>query len=444
MLINSSGQVFAQYSLSQIAELAISEANLTTVQEFIREIFEPFEPTERHELLCTFKWHGLATTNFDRLVEKAYAKHADRLQNVVAFIDNNDRVDDKMRDLKAIQLLKLHGCITRTADPDAPLTLTPDQYVQHRHGRQRVFNMFEEWCYEHIVVFIGSSGKDSDLRQILLELDQQVSSRPKYFMVAPDMPEQVERLWIRKRVDVIRASFQEFMTAADAALASPFRAVTVATVLEDFPVSERFVKPNISLSEPTKRSLSLDVDYVKGVKIEGDVDAPDFYRGADLGWAPIAFNLDVRRGLVDSILVDHFIDKSRAKDGLQFVVVKAHAGAGKKTLLKRVAWDASHDYDCLCLYARPYGCISSAALSELADLVDERIILFIEDAPDRVRELMSLLSNIGPAANSLTIVATARTNEWNITCQDLSEFVTSEYELKYLSRQDIGGLLASP
>jgi hypothetical protein len=308
------GPGFAQYSLSQIAELAINEGDFTTVQEFIREMFEPFEPTQAHELLCTFKWHGLATTNFDRLVEKAYAKHADRVQNVVAFIDNADRVNDKMRDLNAIQLLKLHGCITRTANPDAPLTLTPDQYVQHRHGRQRVFSIFKEWCYEHIVVFVGSSGKDSDLRQILLELDQEVSSRPKYFMVAPDMPEQVERLWIRKRVDVIRATFQEFMTAADAALTSPFRAVTVAPAPGDFLISERFVRANISLSEPTKRALSLDVEYVKGVKIEGEVAAREFYRGADLGWAPIVFNLDVRRGLVDSILVDHFIDKSRAKE----------------------------------------------------------------------------------------------------------------------------------
>ena len=145
---------------------------------------------------------------------------------------------------------------------------------------------------------------------------------------------------------------------------------------------------------------------------------------------------------MDSILVDHFIDKSRAKDGLQFVVVKAHAGAGKKTLLKRVAWDASHDYDCLCLYARPYGCISSAALSELADLVDERIILFLRCA-DRSARTYESVEQYRAGQNSLTIVATARTNEWNITCQDLSEFVTSEYELKYLSRQDIGGLLAS-
>ena len=120
---------FEQYPLSQVAEIAISEADLLTVQEYIREVFEPLEPTQGHGLLCSFRWHGLATTNFDRLVEKAYLKHRDRVQTIVPFIDNGDRVDEKLRDPKAVQYLKLHGCITRTANPDAPLILTTDQYV---------------------------------------------------------------------------------------------------------------------------------------------------------------------------------------------------------------------------------------------------------------------------------------------------------------------------
>ena len=40
--------------LSQISELAISESDLRTVQEFIRDLFEPFEPTETHKKMSTF------------------------------------------------------------------------------------------------------------------------------------------------------------------------------------------------------------------------------------------------------------------------------------------------------------------------------------------------------------------------------------------------------
>ena len=84
------GPEFRGYPLSQIAEIAINETDLVTVQEFIREVFEPFEPTEAHELLCRFKWYGLVTTNFDRIVEKAYGKHDDRATNPIFLRRDSD------------------------------------------------------------------------------------------------------------------------------------------------------------------------------------------------------------------------------------------------------------------------------------------------------------------------------------------------------------------
>ena len=59
--------------LSQIAEFAISEADLSRVQTFIKDTFQDLRPTEAHLLLPTFVWHGLATTNYDMLIEAAYA-----------------------------------------------------------------------------------------------------------------------------------------------------------------------------------------------------------------------------------------------------------------------------------------------------------------------------------------------------------------------------------
>jgi hypothetical protein len=53
------------------------------------------------------------------LIERAYER-PDSVQKPVPFIENGDRVDDLMRDPKSIKLLKIHGCITRTANVDSP------------------------------------------------------------------------------------------------------------------------------------------------------------------------------------------------------------------------------------------------------------------------------------------------------------------------------------
>jgi hypothetical protein len=69
-------------SLSQIAEYAISESNLLTVQDYIRRRFVGLKPTPAHQLLPTFRWWGLATTNYDRLIEDAYAATSGPCQTI--------------------------------------------------------------------------------------------------------------------------------------------------------------------------------------------------------------------------------------------------------------------------------------------------------------------------------------------------------------------------
>ncbi len=70
------GGGYPDSSLNQIGEYAISESSLVEVQEFIRLTFEGSEPASFHRLIPKFRWHGLATTNYDRIIEKAYEGEA--------------------------------------------------------------------------------------------------------------------------------------------------------------------------------------------------------------------------------------------------------------------------------------------------------------------------------------------------------------------------------
>jgi hypothetical protein len=157
------GGKYKGYPLNQIAEYAISESDLGTVQAFIRDIFAPFDPSKAHELMTTFRWYGLATTNYDQVIEKAYSKNS-AVQEPRPLIENTDRVEENLRDPKSILLLKLHGCISRIANPTCPLILTTEQYVEYRQGRDRLFDILSTWGYEHTIVFVGHSLQDADTR----------------------------------------------------------------------------------------------------------------------------------------------------------------------------------------------------------------------------------------------------------------------------------------
>ena len=121
------GGQLADAPLHIVSELAISESSLPAVQESIRQVLDEIQPAPFHRLIPTFQWHGLATTNYDLVIERAYQQCQSPSQNVVPMIKDGDLVDDKLRSSRNILLLKLHGCITRTTDSSIPLILSTEQ-----------------------------------------------------------------------------------------------------------------------------------------------------------------------------------------------------------------------------------------------------------------------------------------------------------------------------
>lgn len=91
------GGKFSDRPISQIADFAASESNLQSVQEFIKEVLEDFSPSPGHLCIPRIPWKGLATTNYDRMIENAYSQCTSRIQDIQPFIANGDRVDDRMR-----------------------------------------------------------------------------------------------------------------------------------------------------------------------------------------------------------------------------------------------------------------------------------------------------------------------------------------------------------
>src|SRR5271165_1533786 len=59
--------------LVAVAAFAADEVGLVQMQRYIAELFGIFQPAEFHKLIPTFRWRAIATTNYDLIVERAYA-----------------------------------------------------------------------------------------------------------------------------------------------------------------------------------------------------------------------------------------------------------------------------------------------------------------------------------------------------------------------------------
>ncbi|MEJ0091332.1 MAG: SIR2 family protein [Limisphaerales bacterium] len=435
------GGEFGNSELSTVSEYAMSEHGLLAVQKFIAEIFQTFEPTEAHKLMPKFNWGGLATTNYDLLVEKAYASHAKPLQTPVAFIENGDQVIELLRDQRSVKFLKLHGCVSRIANDKCPLILTKDQYISYRKGRDRLFKQLTEWAYEHTIVFVGHSVQDADIREVIFELDTEISSRPRYFLIAPNKSEIERRFWETKKVTVLNGTFSDFLLALDAAVASEFRELKIAKT-EPHDIARHFRVAGAVLSKNCLEFLTSDALYVKSFNPTARINPIDFYRGFDGEWASIEQNLDVPRAFVDDILEDIFLlDDVQRKTPLEVVLIKGYAGSGKTLALRRLAWQAAKDYDCLCIYLNDAARPNIGAIQEIIETCKERVFLFIDNAPERGLDIRKLINEIGESGKLLTIILAARHNEWNVVSGDIQSAVTEGYDVPALRTEEITGLL---
>ena len=101
-----------QYDLGLLAEMAIQDHGQAIVFEYVRDLLSEFEPSAAHFRVPLFRWRAIATTNYDILLENAYARTSDRLQNIVPLVKDSEPVEGRMqRASDPLLYLKLHGCL---------------------------------------------------------------------------------------------------------------------------------------------------------------------------------------------------------------------------------------------------------------------------------------------------------------------------------------------
>ena len=430
---------YASASLTNVADFAIQESSLFEVQDFIAVTYAPYKPTPAHRLIPTFRWRAIVTTNYDTLIEEAYHGHDSPAQKIIPIYKNINRWDSVLRDADNVPLLKLHGCITDTHDEGCPLILSTDQYINYTKGRNRLFRFFQELAAENAIVYIGYGLADTDIRSILQSLDEERINRPRSFMISKSVDAFGVRYWAQRHVTAIQGTFDEAMQVFDGAIGKHFRAYRTTTPAGVMALSERFATADAKMSDALLKALEFDLDYVRSAMPDTDCDPRKFYSGVSHTWAPIVKELDVRRRLTDTVIADYFLDDAPSEH--RFVVIKAHAGAGKSVFLRRLAWETANIYGRLCLYARQDAEINSAVVAEVMSLCKEHVYLFIDDVSQHRRELESLLHNLGALVNNLTIVGCCRTNEWNLSPPSFQSRVSHEHTLPYLTEKELDGLI---
>ncbi len=435
---------YSNSSLSIISELAMSDTGLQPVQQFIADFFNDFEPNLHHEKIPLFRWKSIITTNYDLVIEKAYTKCKEPKQTLVKFI-KDERINDKIKTTNDLPFIKLHGCITVINDDKLPLILTIDQYVTHKKNRTRLFERVNDLARQHSFVFIGHSLEDSDIREILLNLSDDLTTRMRSYIVAPNVKPAMERFLGTKKITTFNCKFSEFIDEL-------INKVDINSIPDgvsmnikeniDHPIFKIIFASSNKPSEILINFLSNDVIYpYSGVVQKDPISAREFYRGYLNGLSAISDELDVRRELESGVLSEIFIDLERDDTTIKLFSILGHAGSGKTVFLYRLAWEALNTLGKNCYIQKKDVLINADAIIELYSFLKERIYLFVDNANNNEVEINNLIERAKKELIPVTIITAERTNIWNVECSRIKIQLTHSYYLKYLTRKEIENLL---
>src|SRR5690606_34799770 len=118
-------------------------------------------------------------------------------------------------------------------------------------------------------------------------------------------------------------------------------------------------------------------------------------------------------------------------------------GSGKSIALRRIAWDAANDFDSTvtAFYLKKGAVFRPALVKELCEAIDGRVLLLIEDSLYNKSDLIKFYELLTYNDSDVSIITTARNNEWNQHGGDLEQFISSEYELDKLQDSEINELI---
>lgn len=430
------GGELKSHSLVKVAECAKHEVGIFSVQEFIKEIFEPAKPAEFHKLISCFRWKAIFTTNYDLIIERAYEANSNSLQKLVRVTHDDDKLQEHLSDINSLPYFKLHGCISDVRNSEVPLILTSEEYAKHKNNRSRLFAHLKEMGREFPIIFCGYDISDPNIHQILFDLTDLGISRPKYMIVNPGLTTYEMRMWSGYRMDSFKNTFEEFMNAIDSKIPEHQRLLKLSRKkikgLESINVTQE------KASEDLKAYIENELQLIDQNMIYSGVKIEHFYKGLDDSWGAFEQSLDFERDIINDIILEFVLNDSTKS--VKTCLLKGYAGSGKTIALKRLAWEVGKTLNKNSFYLDSSGIIRCELIIELYKISKERIFLFVDEILKNSNEIIQLLDLCRKNSVELTLFSTTRSNEWNSGGIEIDPYINLEYELGALSEREIGKL----
>ena len=426
------------YSLPDMVDYADGGPGRREVNRVIVKSLESLTPSKSLIDLASLPWPRVFSVNFDDLFEQALRCHG---QKPVAY---NSPANLERSTVSRIPVYMLHGSIKSPNDPNMGLVLTQDDLIRAAKKRAAFYHQLTDSLQTYEIVYVGFSLGDSDFRRVITELHESVNNLqnlvPRGYAVIPDPPSFAKAYWDTKKITIVDTTMEDFTRA----LMQLRSGRTVQPIpIGSAPILARFLSSvNPASDQADEFARSFDFPELD----EGEPNAASFFRGAPPNWPTIRERIDAVRDATDNIIEDLLIDQvdeppQGSRSATHFALLTGHAGSGKTTLAKRIAWTLANIWRKPVVWVKQPSRLQLDLIEAALLLANERIYVFVDGAADAGASVVEVMQRSRRRGLPLTFLVSERMNEWLAATERSPLTPDTEYELRRISDREATSLL---
>ena len=130
-----------------------------------------------------------------------------------------------------------------------------------------------------------------------------------------------------------------------------------------------------------------------------------------------------------------------SRGATQFALLTGHAGSGKTTLAKRIAWILANYWSKPVVWVKQPSRLQLDLIEETLLLAKERIYVFVDGAADVGSRVLDVIQRSRRRGLPQTFVVSERMNEWLAATERSPLAPDTEYELRRISDREATSLL---
>lgn len=424
--------------LDEASEMARYRLGGVALNQYLYDRLTSFRPHTAHLALVQLPWDVIFTTNYDLLVEQAGTstaiKPAGAIKSVLSTATDLSGFSEA-----DILYYKLHGSLEYANTEHGRLVLTKDDYRYYETHRKPLFRRLERDLLNRTFVFVGYSLQDPNFRAILDDCRQELGTKslPLSYAVRKSF-EAVEEVYWREKYNI------QLLCADGAEFLEALKETWTIQQREVVPFAERRSRVYAQLDESTRLPKVGDSFYrVVPADCTGQSNPNRFFKGAEPSWADIRDHIAPPRDEYWVLVEGLFADLIEPSSPASVYLVTGHAGTGKTTLLRTVAYDVAHDFGVPVLVHIPSTPLDARLLAAMADDKNpQRILVIIHHAADQIREIERFLDEIRRLKLPVSVALEERHNQWSVGASTVGRRLTpAEIELAGLSEGEVDRIL---